>query len=88
MRTENKNMISFLKQNGINTKVKVRYLWEGSMAGCWQIHSPGQSWTAELCEKFTALGFKDFDFTPLGKFSGNGGMFSVSVRGHNELLPH
>lgn len=40
----------------------------------------------ELHNKLNQLGFTSFDGRPLDKFSGNGGVFSVFVRGHNEFL--
>lgn len=83
-RPENARMQAFLKANGIDATP--RYLWEGSMRGCWQVYNPAIPWTDELREKLTALGFLDFDNQPLGQFSGNGGVFSVALRGHNELL--
>jgi len=96
MRPENKNMQDFLTDNGI-PNVKVKYIWKGSMAGCWRVtgvtnakkpkcfDDKYQKWTPELIEKLTALNFRDFDGQPLGEFSGGGGAFSVFVRGHSEL---
>jgi len=93
MKPENKKMQEFLKANGINAVV--RYNAKGSMKHTWHLYGPEmrrefnpkwQKWTPELAEKLTNLGFKDFDGGVLGKYSGNGGLFSVSVRGHYEFL--
>ena len=93
MRPENQRMQDFLKQNGI--KATPKFLPVGSMKGCWRLYGknkPGkelenyQTWTPELQAKLTNLGFVDYSNEPLSKYSGNGGLFSVFVRGHNELL--
>jgi len=91
MRPENKRMQAFLKANGI--KAVVRYNAAGSMKHTWHLYGKEkggvagfQAWTPELIDKLNNLGFKDFDGGPLQRFSGNGGVFSVSVRGHFELL--
>ena len=78
MRKENKTMKEWLETHGIETRVK--YLHKGSLKGCWSLYSPGIKWTEELTKKLDKLGFKDFDGRPLGRFSGNGGTFSVMVR--------
>jgi len=68
------------------------FIWKGSLKGVWRISYSGKywehanKWTPEIGEKLTGLGFVDFDGKPLHRFSGNGGMFQVFVRGHNELL--
>lgn len=81
----NVKMEQFLKQNGINA-VPWR-IDKGSMRGCWRIYSKQgkgftnmDKWTPELVDKFTALGFRDFDNQPLNQFSGNGGDFQIFVR--------
>ena len=84
MRPENKRMQDFLKQNGIEARVK--FISEGSLRACWRLYQPSCPWTTELKDKLTALSFVDFDGKPLNSFSGNGGIFSVFVRGHKELL--
>jgi len=84
MRTENKNMQNFLKENGV--KASVKFLWTGSMSGTWRFYDNKQKWTTNLIAKLTWLGFVDFDGKPLSKYSGNGGQFSVFVKGHNEFL--
>ena len=84
MRPENTAMKNFLAAHGI--RATPRYEWKGSMRGTWYLYDGDTRWTDELCAKLTALGFADFDGKPLGRFAGNGGSFSVSVRGHNELL--
>ncbi len=83
MRVENMKMKRFLEQRGI--KCTPKYLSEGSMKGCWRLYGDGR-WTSDLVEKLTQLGFVDFDHNPLDEFSGNGGDFSVFVRGHDELV--
>lgn len=83
-RPENQRMQELLRANGIDATPK--YIPDGSMRGCWRIYNHALQWTDELRQKLTALGFVDFDNQPLGQFSDNGGMFSVFVRGHNELL--
>lgn len=83
-RPENVRMQEFLASHGIAAKAK--YLFAGSMRGTWQLYNGQIQWTMELAEKLNALGFLDYDGKPLGQFSGNGGYFSVSVRGHDELL--
>ena len=84
MRPENARMQEFLEKHGI--RCKVRYIWTGSLKGTWSLYGKDQKWTPELISKFTALGFKGFNGKPLDEYSGNGGTFSVFVRGHNEML--
>jgi hypothetical protein len=50
------------------------------------LYDKDQPWTQALREKLTSLGFVSFDGQPIGEFAGNAGMFSVFVRGHNEML--
>ena len=83
MRPENMRMKKFLEDHGI--KCIPKYLKEGSMRGCWRLYGDGR-WTPELVQRLTGLGFVDFDRSPLDEFSGNGGYFSVFVRGHDELV--
>ena len=78
-------MHKFLSANGL-PNVRVKYLPDGSLKRCWRLEQPNTKWTEELAVKLNELGFTDFDHMPLGRFSGNGGEFQVSVRGHNELL--
>ena len=84
LRPENSAMQDFLRQNGVDARVK--YISSGSMRGTWRLQNPVMSWTPELQAKLTGLGFVDFNGEPLGPNSGNGGRFSVFVRGHDELL--
>jgi len=84
MRPENKRMQKFLEDHGI--KATPKYLATGSTKGCWRLYDYGQKWTEELMNALNELGFVSFDGKPLNKYSGNGGMFQVFVRGHNELL--
>ncbi len=78
MRPENKKMKEYLKQHGISALVK--YIKKGSLKGCWQLYNPDLRWTEEFMEKLEDIGFRDFDGQHLGKYSGNGGMFSVCLR--------
>ena len=85
-------MQSWLRSHGIDCSV--RYLWHGSLQGCWRLcrryiggePKPEQRWTIELADRLVRLGFVGFDSKPLGQYSGNGGLFSVFVRGHYEFL--
>jgi hypothetical protein len=77
-------MQQWLKRHGIDARVK--YLETGSLKRRWRLYNPRVQWTEELAAKLNELGFTDFDGTPLGKYSGNGGVFSVFVKGHDELL--
>lgn len=83
-RPENKRMQEFLKANGI--KAKAKYLPNGSLKHTWLLYNPDLRWTEEFAAQVNALGFVDYDHKPLGKFSGNGGVMSIYVRGHYELL--
>ena len=84
MRPENARMKVFLAQHGITATPK--YLYDGSLKRTWRLWGKGQAWTQELQDKLNGLGFIDYNGDPLDQFSGNGGSFSVFVRGHNELL--
>ena len=81
---ENIRMMEFLAKHGI--KCAVKYIWNGSLRGTWRLYGKDQKWTPELMRKLTDLRFKGFDGRELTEYSGNGGVFSVFVRGHNELL--
>ena len=83
MRPENLKMLAFLRAHYISATPK--WIATGSMRGCWRMSNAKSPWTPELVAKLTALGFRDFQGQPLGPFSGNGGRFSVMVRGHEEL---
>ena len=84
LRPENQKMQEFLKSNGIDAKAK--YIPNGSLRGTWRLYNPVMKWTPELQNKLANLGFTDFDGRALNPYSGNGGVFSVFVRGHDELL--
>lgn len=84
MKAHNQKMKEFLQTNGIEATPK--YLTEGSLKGLWRLYNRNIQWTAELANKLNALGFKDIRGRPLSWLSGNGGMFSVFVQGHNEFL--
>jgi predicted nucleic-acid-binding protein len=83
MRPENRRMHQFLKENEI--KANVKYISKGSLKNTWRLYNKGQKWSQELIDSLTALNFTDFDGSPLNLYSGNGGIFSVFVRGHYEL---
>jgi hypothetical protein len=84
-RSENAAMEQFLAQNGV--KAKAHYIWDGSLRGTWRLSNLNERWTPEWADRLNALGFLDYSGKPLGPYSGNGGMFQVFVRGHQELLP-
>ena len=84
MRPENQRMQDFLRKHGINCHAK--FVWTGSLKGTWRLWAKGKPWTPVLADQLTALGFRDFDSRILGNYSGNGGRFSVFVRGHYELV--
>ena len=77
-------MAEWLRAQGV--KAKVRYIWHGSLKTCWSLYDADQRWTPELADKLNGLGFRDFDGLPLRQHSGNGGLFSVFVTGHAEMI--
>jgi hypothetical protein len=83
MRPENMRMKEFLKQHGIEAQPK--YIFHGSLHHSWRLYNHDIKWSAQLQRKLTDLGFTGLH-GPLTQYSGNGGVFSVFVRGHNELL--
>jgi len=85
MKPENKRMKDFLKDNGITAKAT--WISTGSLKGNWRLYNPEQKWTRELEKQLTQLGFVGFDNKPLTWVSGNGGMFSVFVKGYENLAP-
>jgi len=89
MREENRRMKAFLKANGIDAEPK--FIYTGSLKGTWRLYGKNgpsgyQQWTPELSEKLNALNFWNAHGKPLGRFDGNGGVFSVFVRGHKEFI--
>jgi hypothetical protein len=93
MRTENKTMAEYLAREGQLNGVAVQYITHGSLAGCWRLCMRSKdagkrfaTWTEADAERLNRLGFVGFDGNPLHKFSGNGGMWQVFVRGHCELV--
>ena len=92
MRPENEKMKRFLADNGV--KATPKFLWEGSLKGCWRLHNYKkvngqivfQKWFGDydLQKKLTDLGFVDFDGKQLSDICGNGGSFSVFLR-NNDL---
>lgn len=85
MRPENARMQQWLAAQGL-PGVRVKYIKDGSLGGSWRLYRPESSWNQVISGKLTDLGFTGFDGKPLNPFSGNGGIFSVFARGHNELL--
>jgi hypothetical protein len=77
-------MRDFLKANGIDAMPK--WIPDGSLKRSWRLYNHAMPWTMELGAKLGGLGFRDLDNKALNEFSGNGGRFSVFVRGHEELL--
>ena len=77
-------MMAFLAAHGIEAMPK--YLVDGSQKGQWRLYNRDVRWSQELADKLNALGFTNHVGEPLDHLDGNGGMFSVFVRGHNELL--
>ena len=79
MKPENKRMQDYLQAHKI--KATPKYLWKGSLKGCWRLYSKDQKWDLFLARQLGDLGFVDFDGRSLSQFSGNGGSFCVFVRG-------
>ena len=84
MRPENQRMKEWLAEREIDAMPKRFY--DGSVKHSWRLYNLKIKWTPELWEKLTALGFTNLWFKPLGQYDGNGGVFSVFVRGHDELV--
>ncbi len=83
-RPENQRMQAFLASYGIECVPK--YIRNGSLKGSWRLYNLEMRWTGELADRLNSLGFSDLWGKPLDYLSGNAGLFSVFVRGHNELL--
>lgn len=83
-RPENVRMQQFLAANGIDCTPK--YIRDGSLRGSWRLYNRDFYWTTLLAEKLNHLGFTNIFGKPLDLTDGNGGCFSVFVRGHNEIL--
>ena len=96
MRPENKRMQAFLRNNGI--EAVPMYIKDGSLRNSWRLYGlEGKTpegapiWVKwwdniELQDKLNSLGFTDLWGNSLSNSTGNGGDFSIFVRGHNELL--
>jgi hypothetical protein len=81
-------MQEFLRENGIEAIPK--YIATGSLKRSWRLYGKDadghfQKWTPELAKMLNSLGFRGLN-EPLDIYDGNGGLFSVFVRGHNEFL--
>ena len=85
MKPENKRMKEFLMANGF-ARVIPKYLASGSLKRCWRLYDKYQKWSLDIAKRLNDLGFMNFTGKPLDIYDGNGGMFSVFVRGHYELL--
>ena len=85
MRPENKRMKEFLMANGF-ARVIPKYIATGSLKRCWRLYDKYQKWSLDIAKRLNDLGFMNFAGKPLDIYDGNGGMFSVFVRGHYELL--
>jgi hypothetical protein len=83
MRLENKRMQAFLAQAGI--KARAMRIHDGSCKQTWRIYNADAKWSQGLADKMNSLGFRWIDSRPLDRNMGNGGIFSVCVRGHDEL---
>lgn len=78
MLTHNKQMQDFLRANGIEAVPK--WISKGSLKRNWRLYNKKIRWSEELATRLSDLGFIDFDGKPLGRLSGNGGMFSIITR--------
>ena len=83
MRLENQRMKEFLNRNGLDAQPK--YIWDGSLKRTWRLYNHSIPWTEELGAQLTGLGFTGLH-GPFGKYDGNGGVLSIFVRGHYEML--
>lgn len=83
MLKENSDMQKFLSGHGIECRVK--RIHKGSLKGTWRLYNPDVAWTGTLGTQLMDLGFTDYNGMPFNVYSGNGGRFSVFVRGHDEL---
>ena len=93
MRPENQRMQAFLKANGVDAMPK--YIKDGSCKHSWRLYGVTgekdangrpvyQKWWGNqpLIDKLNALGFVSLFNEKLTDSHGNGGVFSVLVRGH------
>ena len=78
MKAHIKQMKDFLNVHGINARVG--YCSNGSLAGSWLIRSEKTTWSKELMEKLTNLGFVTIDYSPLTMGSGGAGLFHILAR--------
>jgi hypothetical protein len=76
-------MQEFLARNGI--KATAKRFHDGSMRNTWRLYDHATKWTIELADKLNSLGFTWIDGRPLEQSMGNGGVFSISVRGLDDL---
>ena len=91
MRNENKRMSGFLAGNGL-PGVTAKRIRDGSLRDTWRLtirsNEPGklfEMWTVQDAATLNLLGFRWIDGSPLTWHSGNGGLWQVFVRGHDEM---
>ena len=84
MRPENARMKEYLDKNGV--KAIPKWLPDGSLKRTWRLYDKNTQWSIDLAAKLNSLGFLDYNGKPLDEHSGNGGMFQVFVRGHNDMV--
>lgn len=83
LRPENKRMREFLLSHGIDAMPM--WIKDGSLKNTWRLYNRGIKWSLELAQKLNSLGFSASRREPFGLFDGNGGVFSVFARGHENL---
>lgn len=89
MKTENKKMKAFLKENGIEAK-RIKYISKGSLKKTWAISGFNAKWDDILISKLTSLGFSNFEYKLLNMFSGQAygekeGQYSIFLTFKNTL---
>lgn len=87
LRPENARLLAFLAPHfpEIND-LRVKRIRDGSLKGSWRVYAPNVRWSEAYAQKFIDLGFLNLWGDPDLKHAGNGGLFSIFVRGHNELV--
>ena len=88
----NKAMQAFLRP--YFPRVVVKYMEKGSLRGSYRLYSRPRGgefadydkWTPEVYERLNSLGFRNLWGSPLDRFDGNGGLFSVNVRKPKSLM--
>ncbi len=85
MLEHNRKMQAFLASHGI--EVLPKYIPDGSLKGTWRLYNKSVKWSIFLANILNSIGFRDYNGKPLGIYSGNGGIFCIFVRGHEEMKP-